>query len=269
MVIHFGENLDASFKYANGAFKSFHNWFILILLYTLIAGAVIAIVAGALFLLIGSVSYLGLSAVEGAELLPPIDLSSFGEFIGAAILPVLAIVCLGILFILVLDILRCGVLVRVFRGGELSLSNPGKLFVEGFLCSLISLIYLLPYVIVSIATAFGPLDNIPYTIIVYTIIPTILLVISYMISLFAMISYAKGGSFGAAFKFKEIFAKISHVGWLRFLGYIILLNLILGIVVMIIWLIPIVGIILGIIVMPFVDIMSARFLANLYETADE
>ncbi|HJJ72242.1 MAG TPA: hypothetical protein O0X95_03700, partial [Methanocorpusculum sp.] len=53
MAISFGDNLDKSFAYTNGAFKKFSGWFILIILSAIIYGATFAMVFALIAFFIG------------------------------------------------------------------------------------------------------------------------------------------------------------------------------------------------------------------------
>lgn len=260
MSINFGDNLDKSFAYANGVFKTFSNWFILIVLYTLVIGSAIAVLAGVMMMMFG---YLFIADPSVAA--DPV-MSSFGVLL----LPSsIALMIIGSVIALIFGFFVSGVTLRVYRGGELSLSSPGKMFVEGLLSAVIMFIYMIPYTLVSILTMFGPINNMAYLIIVGIIIPVIIYIATVLIAIFAVIRFAKTGKFGAAFDMKEICHIISNFGWLRYLGNLILFNLIVGIIVSIIFIIPIIGLILGIVVTPFVAVMTARFYANMYESAEE
>ncbi len=156
---------------------------------------------------------------------------------------------------------------RVYRGGELALNNWGKMFVEGILAMIILFIYMIPYVVISTLVALGPMDNMAYLIIVGMIIPIIIMIISIMVGMMGVIKFAKEEKFGAAFHVKELFSLIANIGWLRYLGYWILLGLIVGVVELVLLCIPFAGCILLVAAMPFIMIVTARFFANLYDSA--
>lgn len=260
MSINFGDNLDKSFAYANGVFKSFSNWFILIVLYTLIIGSAVAVIAGVFMIMFG---YLFIAD-------PSISADPMMSALGVMLLPSsIALISIGSIISLIFGFFISGVTIRVYRGGELSLSSPGKMFVEGLLSTIIMFIYMIPFTLVSILTMLGPIDNMAYLIIVGIIIPVLIYIATVLIAIFGVIRFAKTGKFGAAFDIKEICHIISNFGWLRYLGNLILFNLIVGIIVSIIFIIPIVGLILGIVVTPFVAVMTARFYAHMYESAEE
>jgi len=259
MVIHFGENMDSSFHYANTAFKSFGSWFVLILLSLLtFSGIVIMFTAM-------SMAFIGLfGAFMPQDTMPmpvSVDAADVMTVFG------LAGTILGFIFTLVFSFFLMGITIRVYRGGQLSLSNPGKMFAEGFLAFVIMLIYMLPYLISITVTAFGPVDNAVYFWVVSIAIPVLLMIIGILMSLTALVRYAKEQKFSAAFQLKKIGSIISAIGWLRYLGYLFLFGLIVGIVEMLILIIPFVGIFLLPVIMAFVLLFQGRFVANLYETA--
>ena len=254
-------------EYANTAFKTFGSWFVLILLYAVMfAGTVMLILAT--FFLLGSliaVSAPMLSpAVDPAMMTDPMMLDpAFGIIASISVF----LFILGTIVTTFASIFIYGFMMRVYRGGELSLNNWGKMFIEGILALVILFIYMIPYTVISTVTALGPMDNLAYLIIVAIIIPTIILLVSMMVGIMGIIKFAKEESFGAAFHLKELFSIIGRIGWLRYLGYWILLGLIVSVAEIVLLCIPFAGSVLLVAAMPFIVIVTSRFFANLYESA--
>ena len=267
MVIGFGENIHNSMEYANNAFKSFGSWFVLILLYAVMFAGTALMIIGMILMattFVASLTPVFSSAVDSA-------LSSGDMLVtpGFAILASISIVLfiLGIILTVLFSIFIYGFMMRVYRGGELALNNWGKMFVEGILAMIIFFIYMIPYIVISTLVSLGPMDNLAYLIIVGIIIPIILLIVSVMVGVMGLVKFAKEEHFGAAFHLKELFSIIANIGWLRYLGYWILISLIVGVIEIIFICIPLVGIIMLVVAMPFIMIVTARFFANLYESA--
>ncbi|HKM41873.1 MAG TPA: DUF4013 domain-containing protein [Methanocorpusculum sp.] len=261
MVMGFSENIQMSMEYANHAFKSFGSWFVLILLYAVMFAGTALMILGIIILATA------LFATTSPELL-----ATGGMMIPDAELAVLAsisgsMMVLGIIVTILSSIFIYGITMRVYRGGELVLNHWGKMFVEGLLGLIIIFIYMIPYTILSTLLALGPMDNPAYLIIVGIIIPTILLIVSIMVAMMGIIKFAKEGHFGAAFHLKELFSLIANIGWFKYLGYWILISLIVGVVELVFICIPLVGLIMFVVAMPFIMIVTARFYANIYESA--
>lgn len=240
-------------EYANTAFKTFGSWFVLILLYAVMFAGTVMLILGMIFLM-GSPAMM-----TGPMMADP----AFGIIASISVF----LFILGTIVTIFASIFIYGFMMRVYRGGELALNNWGKMFIEGILALIILFIYMIPYTVVSTITMLGPMDNPAYLIIVAIIIPTILLIISMMVGMMGVIKFAKEESFGAAFHFNELFSIIARIGWLRYLGYMILISLIVSVAELVLLCIPFAGSVLLVAAMPFIVIVTARFFANLYDSA--
>ena len=217
MAISFGDNLDKSFAYTNGAFKKFSGWFILIILSAIIYGATFAMVFALIAFFIGLFMALpasGFTEVVGVTTvsdsyvdigpvpMDPVFFSTGNEvlFSGLLIGGFLAVTLICTLVVLLAGCFQNGFILRVYRGGELNFKNLGRMFLEGIVYLVISVIYLLPYMIISELVVLGPIWNDAYFIIVCLLLPVILCVVSTILAVNAGIRYAKEGRFGAAFQ---------------------------------------------------------------------
>ena len=254
-------------EYANHAFKSFGSWFVLILLYAVMFAGTFMLILGTFFMLATLIAVMTpalSSAVDSAMMAGPMMTDpAFGILAAASVV----LLIIGAIVTILAGIFIYGFMMRVYRGGELALNNWGKMFVEGLLAMIILFIYMIPYSIISTLVVLGPMNNMAYLIIVGMIIPIIVLIISIMVGMMGVIKFAKEEKFGAAFHMKELFSLIGSIGWLRYLGYWILLALIVGVVELVLLCIPFAGIVLLVAAMPFIMIVTARFLANLYDSA--
>ncbi|MBQ2771432.1 MAG: DUF4013 domain-containing protein [Methanocorpusculum sp.] len=285
MAISFGDNLDKSFAYTNGAFKKFSGWFILIILSAIIYGATFAMVFALIAFFIGLFMALpasGFTEVVGVTTvsdsyvdigpvpMDPVFFSTGNEvlFSGLLIGGFLAVTLICTLVVLLAGCFQNGFILRVYRGGELNFKNLGRMFLEGIVYLVISVIYLLPYMIISELVVLGPIWNDAYFIIVCLLLPVILCVVSTILAVNAGIRYAKEGRFGAAFQIGKLCSIISNIGWLRYLGHIILFGLIIFAAELVLMMIPFAGGILLIVTLPFIMIFQAKFFANLYESGE-
>ena len=285
MAISFGDNLDKSFAYTNGAFKKFSGWFILIILSAIIYGATFAMVFALIAFFIGLFMALpasGFTEVVGVTTvsdsyvdigpvpMDPVFFSTGNEvlFSGLLIGGFLAVTLICTLVVLLAGCFQNGFILRVYRGGELNFKNLGRMFLEGIVYLVISVIYLLPYMIISELVVLGPIWNDAYFIIVCLLLPVILCVVSTILAVNAGIRYAKEGRFGAAFQIGKLCSIISNIGWLRYLGHIILFGLIIFVAELVLMMIPFAGGILLIVTLPFIMIFQAKFFANLYESGE-
>lgn len=261
MVIGILENLRSSYEFTNNAFKNFGDWFILIVFSLLaLTGTVLLIVGmfGALLTAFAALCAPILPADPVAALAVPIM-----GMIGS-----LSLLSMGIGFVLcvLFGIFLTGVTIRVYRGGQLKLGSWGSMFLDGLLATIICIIYMIPYVVISTALAFGPAYNLAYTG-VTLIVEIVVLILTMMFLTFALIRFAREQRFGAAFNLKAILTVISTVGWLRYLGNTIVISIVLCTISLILLLIPVVGWVLLPVIFPFFYIWEAKFFATLYDSA--
>lgn len=283
MAISFGDNIDKSFAYANGAFKKFSGWFILIILSMLVYGSTFAMVFAMIALLVGILMTLptdmvGASFVTSSDAVVAVspgmvetmsytagtDMMLSGLFIGG----MLAVILVSSLVMLIASFFMSGFILRVYRGEEeLNFKNLGKMFWQGVVYFVIMFIYFIPYSIVSELLMYGPIWNTGYLIII-SCINIFLCIFSTVLAINAGIRYAKEGRFSAAFHLGKICSIVGNIGWLRYLGHIILFMIIIGAVELIFMMVPFVGILLLIVALPFIMIFQAKFLTNLYESGE-
>ena len=283
MAISFGDNIDKSFAYANGAFRKFSGWFILIILSMLVYGSTFAMVFAMIALIVGifmtlPMDMVGASFVTSSDAAVAVspgmvetmsytagtDMMLSGLFIGG----MLAVILVSTVVMLIASFFMSGFILRVYRGEEeLNFKNLGKMFWQGVVYFVIMFIYFIPYSIVSELLMYGPIWNTGYLIII-SCINIFLCIFSTVLAINAGIRYAKEGRFGAAFHLGKICSIVGNIGWLRYLGHIILFMIIIGAVELIFMMVPFVGILLLIVALPFIMIFQAKFLTNLYESGE-
>ena len=278
MAISFGDNLDKSFAYTNGAFKKFSGWFILIILSAIIYGATFAMVFALIAFFIGIFmafppmdeqlvttvdTTTGLSTVDSLYYTAGADAMLSGLLIGGMLILMLA----ATIVMLLASFFLSGFILRVYRGEELNFKSPGKMFWQGIVYFVIVFIYMIPYSIVSELVMYGPIWNTGYLIITGCI-SIFLCILSTILAINAGIRYAKEGKFSAAFQIGKLCSIISNIGWLRYLGHLILFMIIIGAVQLLLMMIPFIGVLLLIVAVPFISIYQAKFFANLYESGE-
>ncbi|MDI9634043.1 MAG: DUF4013 domain-containing protein [Methanolinea sp.] len=103
----------------------------------------------------------------------------------------------------------------------------------------------------------------------------IALIVGFIIGLFSMIGFvrmARTERFGEAFNFGAILDTIRRIGWGSYIIAVIILFIVAGIIGLVLNLIgsiPYVGLILWIVLLPFLIIFEARYICMVYESAGE
>ncbi|MCZ0862191.1 DUF4013 domain-containing protein [Methanocorpusculum vombati] len=258
MVIGIVENLRGSYDYANKALHSFSDWIILITISLLMLAGIALMVFGLMGFVVTSIE----TIVPGASAAIPESI----PFAGLAGAFSLAALLVGAVLTLIFSILWTGFILRVYRGGELKLGAWGSMFLDGLLATIISLVYFIPYIVISVLLMFGPMDNAAF-VLAAMVIRLVVLLITSMVLIMALIRFAKEQRVGAAFQIKELLNVIATIGWLRYLGNIIVIGLVLLVIYAILLVILVVGWVLLIVVAPLLAIWEAKFYANLYESA--
>ncbi|RBQ25382.1 MAG: hypothetical protein ALMCE001_03800 [Methanocorpusculum sp. MCE] len=183
-----------------------------------------------------------------------------------------------------------GAYVNVLRGGAPDLDNMGKSLVEGLLALIIGIIYMIIPIILTIFISVGmftissvttvtPMSTMSSMSPVVPVVTTgagfalmfgliiLCIIVAFFFALFAkpaVVNFARNG-FSAAFRLGEIFGMISKAGWLKYIVSLILFWLIFGAITLLCLMIPIVGWILLIFILPFLYCWGSKYLANLFE----
>jgi hypothetical protein len=189
-----------------------------------------------------------------------------------------------LIFACLLFPLYLGYVIRVFRGANPSpqFGDWGQMFFDGVKLFIVALIYALPALILSFIL-FGSADIIrssvnPDTIgglIVAILMGAIILVIvaisTWLIAITAGVRFARTGNMGEAFSFGVIFTHIGKIGWMNYLIALLMILIALiniAVICLVInTIVPYIGIILFIILLPFLALFSPRYITLLYESA--
>ena len=172
-----------------------------------------------------------------------------------------------------------GYQLRIMRGEDPApeADNWLKMLVDGILYIIIGIIYAIPMIIIAMIT-MGPgvfmLMSDPSAVAAgmgtLAVGIIILIIVAIIISLFeviAIVNFARKESFGAAFAFGDILAKIKEIGWISLFIQILVLEIVLSIIYFVLGIIPVIGWLLMFILMPLFSIWSAKYFCNIYENA--
>lgn len=172
-----------------------------------------------------------------------------------------------------------GYQLRVMRGESPApeADNWVKMLIDGILYCIIAFIYAIPLIIIAMVT-MGPgvfmLMSDPSAVAAgmgtFAIGLIIFIIVAIIISLFeviAIVNFARKESFGAAFAFGDILAKIKEIGWISLFIQILVLEIVLSIIYFVLGIIPVIGWLLMIILAPMFSIWSAKYFCNIYENA--
>jgi hypothetical protein len=180
--------------------------------------------------------------------------------------------------------LYLGYVIRICRGANQSpqFENWGSMFIYGIRLFIVGLIYAIPILILSFVL-FGSADMIrssvsPSTIggliiavLMGAIIIIIVGIITWLIVMTAGVRFARTDSIGEAFNFGAIFTHIGKIGWMTYIIALLMILITLVNIVIICqvinMVIPYTGIILFLILLPFLSLFSPRYITLLYESA--
>ena len=181
--------------------------------------------------------------------------------------------------------LYLGYIIRICRGANPSpkLDNWGRLFIDGIRLFIVGLIYSLPVLFLSfvlfesadiLRSSVNPatIGGLIIAILMGAIILVMVAVSVLLIVMTAGVRFARTDSIGEAFNFGAILAHIGRIGWMTYIiallmMLITLINIII-ICLIINMVIPYTGIILFLILLPFLSLFSPRYITRLYESAD-
>lgn len=194
---------------------------------------------------------------------------------------------------LILTLPLMGYIMNVYRGTNPApeVENWIKLLVDGILLCIVGLIYAIPVIILEFltigATFATTMTENPTAAIagmagagILAIILIIVAILVAIISPIGIIRFARTGSFGEAFNFREITATIKKIGWLTYILALIVVAIVVGIPALILWIVvlgltfalPLVGIVIGalllLIVLPLLAVFEARYLTQIYDSAE-
>lgn len=176
-----------------------------------------------------------------------------------------------------------GYSLKVFRGEKPApeVTGWGTLFIDGIKYLIVSIIYAIPTLIIFFVTiGAGILATVGQdpTVVMGAIMGmlfgfiavAIVAILTMIFATIGIIRFARTGSMGEAFNFKEISATIGKIGWGPYiiaLVVFIVVIVVIEIIISIIGMIPILGTIIGFVLIAPVMLFQSRYLCLLYDSA--
>lgn len=183
--------------------------------------------------------------------------------------------------------------VRVMSGAKPAPELEGwiGLFIDGIKLIIITVVYAIPIWIfalipfaayfvptsatvgpatVGLATSPEPLFGPGMGIVVALAFIALFLIVAIVVGIlatFAMVRFSRTGRMGEAFRIRALLAHIGKIGWLNCFIALVVLTVVVAIVEFILILVPIIGAIILILLMPAFIIFTYRYVALLYESA--
>jgi len=162
----------------------------------------------------------------------------------------------------------------------------GKLFVDGIKLFVAGIIYAIPVILIilvsggfaligAMAGAAGAPEYFMSLLAGAMIGIVVAIIVAFIIALFSTIGFvrmARTERFGEAFNFGAILETIGKIGWGSYIIALIILYIvagIIGIVLNLVSMIPFIGWILMLILLPFLILFEARYFCMVYESAGE
>ena len=201
------------------------------------------------------------------------------------------------LLLVVATIILClpllGYILKVYRGEKPApeVTDWGTLFVDGIKYAIVSLVWAIPLLIiffVLIGAALWSFINVTAVSVsgsqassgnpalfmgafgLYLVVVIIVAILTLVFSTIGVIRFARTGSMGEAFNFREISATIGKIGWGSYIVALVILiavMIVVEIVLTILGMIPVLGIIIQLIFFAPVMIFEARYLSQVYDAA--
>jgi hypothetical protein len=192
---------------------------------------------------------------------------------------------------LILCIPLMGYVMKIFRGEKPApeVDDWGKLFVDGIMYIIVSIIYAIPLIILQMlmfgAVAASAMTGDPSAMMtgmagagILFLIYIIVAIIIGLVAPIALIRFARSGSFGEAFNFSAILATIGKIGWINYIIAMIIVAIVIGIPVAIIYVIlialifalSIIGLLIAAVVflflIPVVAVFQSRYITQIYDS---
>ena len=184
---------------------------------------------------------------------------------------------------IILGIPLLGYSLKVLRGEKPApeVTGWGTLFIDGIKYLIVSLIWAIPTLIIFFVTigagilatvgqdpteVMGAIMGMLFGFIVVAIVA----ILTMIFATIGIIRFARTGSMGEAFNFKEITATIGRIGWGSYiiaLIVFIVIWIVIETIIAIIGMIPILGSIIGFVLIAPVMLFQARYLCQVYDSA--
>ena len=176
--------------------------------------------------------------------------------------------------------LLLGYTMEVMRGKKpaLPLENGWKLFVDGLKLFVVGIIYALPVILLAIVLIGGSVlllmnpDTLVKglgTMFAGIIVIVVVAVLISLVSTMGNVRLSRTNSMAEAFNFGAIFERIGRIGWGSYFISLLIMNIIIGVVVIAIALIPFIGGLINLILAPVYSIFTSRYFAQIYDSVPE
>ena len=180
----------------------------------------------------------------------------------------------------IVNFIMFGYLMEIFRGARAApeLDDYGRLFVDGLKLFVVGLIYSIPLIIVyllifgaTFALMSSGSDTAAAagigTMMIGLLIVFVLGIVIALFEVIGTIRLARTDSIGEAFNFSAILAHIGRIGWGTYIISLIIVLIVIGVIYAVLGIIPILGWLLILILMPALQIFGARYVTLLYDSA--
>jgi len=181
-----------------------------------------------------------------------------------------------------------GYTVRVMSGKKPAPELEGwiGLFIDGIKLIVITIVYAIPLMILTLlpvalylipvsatttpgtgsAPGLGPELGIVIALAIFVLFIVAAIIIG-ILSTFAVVRFSRTGSMGEAFRVRTLLTHIGRVGWLNCFIALLVMGIVIAIAEFVLMLIPLIGWLLLVLLIPAFIIFSARYVALLYESA--
>jgi hypothetical protein len=176
-----------------------------------------------------------------------------------------------------------GYVLKVLRGEKPApeVEDWGTLFIDGIKFLIVSIIYAIPIIIVEfllLGAAFAGAMSGDATaamaaagaMVVGLIVVLILAIIIALFEFIGVVRFARTGSIGEAFNFSAILATIGKIGWVPYIIALVVLvvcDIVIGIVVTILMMIPVLGFLLYLCLISPIALFVSRYICQVYDSA--
>ena len=172
-----------------------------------------------------------------------------------------------------------GYVMKVLRGETPApeVDDWGTLFIDGIKYLIVSIIWAIPFLIVMFLVVGGSIlsaasgDMAAIGAMMGGIaIAFIVAIITAVFAVIGVVRFARTGSIGEAFNFGAILATIAKIGWVPYiiaLVVLVVVDVIIGIIITILMLIPVLGFIIYLCLISPIALLFARYICLLYDSA--
>ena len=190
--------------------------------------------------------------------------------------PVVLLCLAGILLSFVIS----GYIVRVYRGVTPPPAFDGwiSLYIEGIKLAIVGLVWLIPAMIIfalafvmilsGVVLGAAAVPSLMSAGFILLLIGLIVLVITAIYAALGTVRFARTGSMREGLRFSAITATIQAIGWGTYILALIIMGVLVvlaSLVISLFALIPFVGWVIELVLMPLVQVFSARYISRVYD----